>query len=76
MGCATPRYNSGEIDVPGRTVRDGQEVDWNVLEFAQGGDGAFEIPCVPEDNRGDDKVEAGGAMLLVFVGSVAISLSR
>ena len=37
----------------------------------QGADGAFEIPCVPEDNRGDDKVQSRGAMLLVLVGPVA-----
>src|SRR3954453_5906494 len=49
----------------------GQQLIRDVLSLAQGGDGAFEIPRIPEDNRGDQQVEAGGAMLLVLVGAVA-----
>ncbi len=35
------------------------------------GDGAFGIPGVPEDDRGDEQVKAGGTMLLVLVAAVA-----
>src|SRR3954447_8000619 len=49
----------------------GQQLIRDVLSLAQGGDGASEIPRIPEDNRGDQQVEAGGAMLLVLVGAVA-----
>lgn len=49
----------------------GEEAVGNVFDLAQGGDGALEIPRVPENDRGDDKVQSGGAMLLILVGSVA-----
>ena len=67
-----PDIIAGEIDVlPAERREMGEKVIGNVLGLAQGGDGAFEIPCVPQDDRGDEKVEAGGAVLLVFVGAVA-----
>ena len=49
----------------------GQQMIWYVLGLAQRGDGAFEIACVPQDNGGDDQVEAGRAVLLVLIGAVA-----
>ena len=39
--------------------------------MAQGGDGAFQITRVPQDNGGNQQIETGDAMLLVLVGSVA-----
>ena len=48
-----------------------QQMIGDVFDLAQGGDGALQISGVPEDDRGDDKIEAGGAVLLVFVGAVA-----
>jgi hypothetical protein len=49
----------------------GQQVLGNILNLAQGGDGAFQIPRVPQDDRGDEKVQAGGSVLLVLVGTIA-----
>jgi len=49
----------------------GEQVVRHILDLAQGGNRALEIPCVPEDDRGDDEIQAGGAVLLVLVGSVA-----
>jgi hypothetical protein len=49
----------------------------NFLDLAQGGDGAVQITGVPQDDRGgDEKVQAGGAMLLIFVVRSRISPSR
>ena len=48
----------------------GEEAVWNVIDLTEGGDGALEIPGVPENDRRDDKVQARSAMLLVLVGSV------
>jgi hypothetical protein len=42
-----------------------------MLDLAQRGDGTFEISRVPQDDRGDEQVEAGGAVLLVLVGAIA-----
>jgi hypothetical protein len=36
----------------------------NILDLAQSGNGALEIPRVPEDDCGDEKVQAGSAVLL------------
>ena len=49
----------------------GEEAVWYVFDLAQGGDGALEIPGVPENDRGDDEVQSGGAMPLILVSSVA-----
>ena len=49
----------------------GEEAVWNLFDLAQGGDSALKIPRVPKNDRGDDKVQSGGAMLLILVGSVA-----
>jgi hypothetical protein len=48
-----------------------EDVVGNIFDLAQGGDGAVQITGIPQDDRGDDEVQAGGAMLLVFVGTVA-----
>ena len=48
-----------------------QQVIRDVFGLAQGGDGTLEIAGVPQDDGGHDEVEAGGAMLLVFVGPIA-----
>jgi hypothetical protein len=39
----------------------------NIFDLAQGGDRAVQIAGIPQDDRGDEEVQAGGAMLLVFV---------
>jgi hypothetical protein len=39
--------------------------------LAQGGDGAVQITGIPQDDRSDEEVQAGRAMLLIFVGAVA-----
>ena len=43
----------------------GEEAVRNVFDLAQSGDGALEIPRVPENDRGDDEVQSGGAMRAV-----------
>ena len=43
----------------------------DVLHLAQSGDRAVQIEGVPQDDGGDEEVEAGSAMLLVFEGAVA-----
>ena len=49
----------------------GDEIIGDVLGLAHGFDGAGEVAGVPEDDGGDDQVEAGGAVLLVLEGPVA-----
>src|SRR5262245_46447524 len=53
-----------------------QQVIGDILDLAQGGDGALEIPRVPEDDRGNEEVQARSAMLLVLIGAIADSPSR
>jgi hypothetical protein len=48
-----------------------EKVVGNFFGLAQGGDGAVQITGIPQDDRGDEEVQAGGAMLLIFVGAVA-----
>ena len=31
----------------------------------------LEVSCIPQDDGGDDEIEAGSTVLLVFVGTVA-----
>ncbi len=39
--------------------------------FSQGGDSAFQVDRVPEDDGGDDQIEPAGAVALILEGSVA-----
>ncbi len=48
-----------------------EKVVGNFFGLAQGGDGAVQITGVLQDDRGDEKVQARGAMLLIFMGAVA-----
>ena len=48
-----------------------EKVVGDVFDLAQGGNGAVQITGIPQDDRGDEEVQAGGAMLLIFVGAVA-----
>ncbi len=57
--------------LPSKRGEVGQQVIGHVLDLAQGGDGAFEVAGIPQYDRGDEQVEAGGAVLLVLVGAVA-----
>ena len=45
-----------------------EKVVGNFFGLAQGGDGALQITGIPQDDRGDEEVQAGRAMLLIFVG--------
>jgi hypothetical protein len=49
----------------------GQQVIRHILDFPQGGHGAFEVAGVPKDDCGDEQIEAGRAVLLVLVGAVS-----
>ena len=57
--------------LPAERRQVGQQRIGDVFDLSQSIDGAFEISGVPKDDRRDDKVEAGGAVLLVFVCAVA-----
>lgn len=48
-----------------------EKVVGDVFGLVQGGDGAVQITGIPQDDRGDEEVQAGRAMLLIFVGAVA-----
>jgi hypothetical protein len=49
----------------------GKKVIGNFLGLAQGRDGAVEITGVPQGDGREEEVEAGSAVQLVFVGTVA-----
>ena len=49
----------------------GQQVIGHVLGLAHGGDGALKVAGVPQDDCGDEEIEARGAMLLVLIGPIA-----
>ena len=57
--------------LPAERGQVGEQVVGNLLDLAQGGNGALEISRVPQDDGGDEEVEAGSAVLLVLVGAVA-----
>ena len=54
--------------LPAKRGEMGEQVVRHILDLAQSGDGPLEIPCVPEDDRGDDEVQAGSTVLLVLWG--------
>ena len=65
----TPDIVAGQVDVlPAQWGQVSQQLIWDILDLAQGCDGALEISRVPQDDCGDEQVEAGGAVLLVLVG--------
>src|SRR6267143_3732993 len=67
-----PDVITREIDVlPTKRRQVGEKVIRNLFDLAQGGDRAVQITGVPQDDRGDEKIWAVGAMLLIFVGAVA-----
>ena len=67
-----PDVIAGEVHMlPAERRQMGQKMIGHILGLAQGGDGRLQISRVPEDDGGDKQVEAGGAVLLVLVGSVA-----
>ena len=69
---ARPDIVAGQVDMlPAERGQMGQQMIGDILGLAQGGDGALEIPRVPQDDRGDEQIEAGGAVLLVLVGAIA-----
>ena len=43
----------------------------NLLGLAQSGNSAIEVSRVPQDDRGDQEVQARSAVLLVLVGALA-----
>ena len=49
----------------------GQETVGDIFGLAEGGNGALQVSGVPQDDCGDDEVEAGRSVLLVLVGAVA-----
>jgi hypothetical protein len=77
LGRPATRHSRGEIDVlPTERGQVGENFVGDLLERAQGDDRAVQISGAPQDDRRDEKVQAGGAMLLVFVSAVADFPSR
>ena len=42
----------------------------DILGLPQGSDRTLQVPGVPQDDCGDEQVEAGRPVLLVFIGAV------
>ena len=67
-----PDIVAGEVHMfPAERRQMGQHGSGYVFELAQNIDGAFQISGVPKDDGRDDEIEAGGAVLLIFVRAVA-----
>jgi hypothetical protein len=45
----------------------GEEPVWNLLDLAQGGNGAIEIARVPQDDRGDQEVQARSSVAILLL---------
>jgi hypothetical protein len=70
--CGGPDVISGQVDVlPAERGQMSQQIIRDIFFLAQGGDGAFQIPRVPQNDGSDEKIVAGDTMLLVFIGAVA-----
>ena len=71
LSFSCPDVIPREVDVlPAEWGQMGEELIWYVLGLAHSGDGALKLASVPEDDRGDGKVQTRGAMLLVLVGAI------
>ena len=57
--------------VPNERREVGEQAVGHVLSLAQGGHGALEVSRVPQDDGGDEQIEARRAVLLVLIGAVA-----
>ena len=67
-----PDVVAGQVDVlPTERRQVSQQMVGHILGPSKGCDGALEVSRVPQDDCGDEQVEAGGAVLLVLVGAVA-----
>ena len=55
------------LSTKGRQVS--EKVVGNFFDLPQGGNRAVQISGVPQDDRGDEEVQAGGAMLLILARS-------
>ena len=74
MFHADPDIVAGEVDMfPAKTETDGPADDRETSSVwrKDGGNFAFQISCVPQDNRGDEEIQTGGAVLLILVGAIA-----
>jgi hypothetical protein len=49
-----------------------QQVVGDIFGLTRDGNGAFQIPGVPENDRGDEEVQTGGAILLVPTGAFRV----
>jgi hypothetical protein len=56
--CSGPDVISGQIDVlPAERGEVSQQMVRDILNLAQGGDGAFQVTRVPQDNGGNEQIE-------------------
>lgn len=68
---ADPDIVIGETDMfPAKRGRTEQQMVRDIFSLAYCIDGAFQISCVPQDDRGAQEIQAGGAVLLVLVGVI------
>ena len=66
-----PDIVAGQVDVlPAQRREMRQEMFGDIFRLAQGGDRSFEVSGVPQDDRGNDEVQARSAVLLVLVGAI------
>ena len=69
---SSPYVIAGQVHMlPTQRGEVSQQVVGDVLRLTQRGDGALEVSRVPEDDRGDEEVEAGSSVLLVFISAIA-----
>ena len=67
-----PDIVAGQIDVlPTERRQVVKELVGNRLDGAQRSDGAVEVAGIPQNDCGDEEVQAGGSVLLILVGAVA-----
>jgi len=69
--CRAPNMVADEIDVfPAKRGQMSQQLDRDAFSPTRDGDGVFEIPGIPENDRGDKELQTRGAMLLVLIGAI------
>ncbi len=57
--------------LPAERGKVSEELVRDILDLAESGNGALEVARIPQDDCGDEEVQARSAVLLVLVGAVA-----
>jgi hypothetical protein len=67
-----PDVVAGQVDVlPAERREVGEQLVGDVLQLTKSGDSTLQVARAPQDDGGDEQIEAGGAVLLVLVRAVA-----